>query len=412
MADAQQVETPESGKPLPAGKKKTSERVRDLLLNRWAPVCVLVVALIPYIILVQYRPGSSVWALPLIQTFAKLVFAWLLALFLWPLVLPQKHKLYRARHEADDVRQAVARALARPEGEAPGKKGAAPRPTPEARAQLEAQLLALELAVVGTDVKVIEMETQRLMELAQKQRLVPTETTSDVFWAFAKAVAIALVIRMLVIEPYRIPSGSMLPTLEVGDFVFISKFIYGVRIPMLNKVPFVIVREPERGDVIVFENPVTGQDYIKRVVGLPGDRVELREGTTYINGQPVPRQLIDEDKVVMERDQYTGNWEAQHSTAFREQLDEHTFTSLKIPTFGRCTQEGPYLVPARHVFVMGDNRDNSLDSRYGLGRWSGNLGCDPSKVEYVPFGHIKGKALIVWLSFAYEGWGSRFFGGA
>lgn len=381
---------------------------RELLLSRWAPACVLVVALIPYVILVHYRPESSHWALPLIQGFTKLMFAWFVGLLLWPLVARKQYQMFRARRHAREAQASVTLAAARKGS----KKAGVPRPLDSTgRTQLDARLQALDAALAAQDPKAVEAETQRLTEFAQQQQLIGRESNTGALLSFGKALAIALLIRMVLVEPYRIPSGSMLPTLEVGDFVFISKFIYGVRVPFINKVPFVIVREPERGDVIVFDNPVTDQDFIKRVVGVAGDRVELRNGNTYINGEPVPRELTERDFVTMDR-LPDGEWHSNQSIAFREQLGDHVFTTLKLGEVGRCHSEGPYVVPEGHVFVMGDNRDNSLDSRYGLGRGGGGLGCDPSQVEYVPLGNIKGKALIVWLSFAHDGLGSDLFGGA
>jgi signal peptidase I len=250
----------------------------------------------------------------------------------------------------------------------------------------------------------LEKETKALDTLAtQLLGAFRKQDLWDFASGFAKALAIAVIIRVFIIEPYRIPSGSMLPTLEIGDQVFINKFIYGVRLPWTNYVPFQIVRPPARGDVIVFNNPVQPElDFIKRVVGIPGDKVELIGGEVHINGVPQPRTLVNEDQVVYNKHENTP-WYPEHLRLYHENLDGRVHSVLQPGSVARVEHEGPYTVPQGQVFVMGDNRENSLDSRYGLGAGRG--------VEFVPYGHIKGKAMVIWMALGYGGWFSNFFEG-
>jgi signal peptidase I len=220
---------------------------------------------------------------------------------------------------------------------------------------------------------------------------------------FVKALLIALLIRTIFIEPYRIPSGSMLPTLEIGDQVFVNKFIYGVRIPFMNYVPFQIVRAPARGDVIVFNNPVeTEKDFIKRIVGIAGDRVELVNEKVYVNGQLQNRNLVSQDFIVHNIE--NNQWIDDEVLYYRENLDGVNHAVLQSPRPITPRTEGPFIVPEGHVFVMGDNRDNSSDSRVGFV----GQGHPPA---YVPLGNIKGKAMVVWLSLGYGGLFSGLFDG-
>jgi signal peptidase I len=202
------------------------------------------------------------------------------------------------------------------------------------------------------------------------------------------AIAIALVLRAFVVEAFQIPSGSMIPTLEVGDHIFVSKFAYGLGIPFTD-VKILELRQPERGDVIVFKYPIEpGTDYIKRVVGLPGDVVEVRQHEVFINGHAMPRQRVPMPCHYSES-AHPGLVPEDHDCEeWEETLGTKRHATIQEP--GRGHDFGRTVVPPGNVFVMGDNRDNSSDSRV----WG-----------TVKHDLIKGKALIVWWSRApTEGW--------
>jgi signal peptidase I len=225
----------------------------------------------------------------------------------------------------------------------------------------------------------------------------------DFLGGFGKALLVALAIRTVLIEPFRIPSGSMIPTLEIGDQIFVNKFIYGVRIPFTNYVPFRIVRAPARGDVIVFNNPVQpDKDFVKRVIGIAGDVVELKDKVVHLNGAPVPTTLEHPAYRYMDE---RNDWVQLEGALLRESLDGQAHYILRETSDPTGMHEGPWTVPEGNVFVMGDNRDNSEDSRYGLGGGR-HLG-----VQFVPYGHIKGKAMVIWISFSHAGLFSSLFGG-
>ncbi len=201
--------------------------------------------------------------------------------------------------------------------------------------------------------------------------------------SFFPVIALVLVIRSFLFEPFRIPSDSMMPTLLDGDFIFVSKFIYGLRLPVLN-TRIVDIGEPHRGDVVVFRKPSDpGTNYIKRLVGLPGDKVEVRGKRVFINGAEVAMQV---------QGIYRGHG---HDGAFlgEEQLGASQHEVLYIP--GRQSREGVYEVPAGHYFFLGDNRDNSQDSRY-------------ADVGFVPEGNLVGKAVRIW--FNWDGPGGPIWG--
>ncbi|GGC80996.1 signal peptidase I [Marinobacter halophilus] len=189
----------------------------------------------------------------------------------------------------------------------------------------------------------------------------------DLSRSFFPVLAIVLVLRSFLIEPFQIPSGSMLPTLEVGDFILVNKYAYGLRLPVAG-TKILSVGDPERGDVMVFRYPEDGKtNYIKRVIGLPGDRVRYRNKQLFINDQPVAREFVAR-LPPMER--------------WREDVGgvEHDV----YLTMGRVggSGEGEWVVPDGHYFTMGDNRDNSNDSRF----WG-----------TVPDDLVVGKAFAIWM---------------
>jgi signal peptidase I len=201
------------------------------------------------------------------------------------------------------------------------------------------------------------------------------------------AILVALLLRAVVVEAFKIPSGSMKPTLQIGDHIFVSKFTYGPKIPLLGTRIFSNL-PPSRGDVIVFEYPDIHvenerQDFIKRVIAVPGDVLEVDGGHPIINGWRVPSCRVgnytDDDGSGFGAHKGELFVEFLGNTAYLALYDDHHFAQ----------RQGPYEVQPGEVWVMGDNRHNSLDSR-AWQRRGGGLGAG------VPYDNIKGRALIVW----------------
>ena len=198
--------------------------------------------------------------------------------------------------------------------------------------------------------------------------------------SFFPVLLIVLLLRSFLVEPFRIPSGSMMPTLLVGDFILVNKFAYGLRLPVVH-TKIVEVGEPRRGDVMVFRFPKNPKDdYIKRVIGLPGDVIGYFDKTVYINGEPVKQKPIGIYRGVGSGSVMTG------ALVKEEFLPEVTHEILIRE--GRLNVEGEYRVPPGHYFVMGDNRDNSNDSRF----WG-----------FVPEENLVGRAFLIWLNWDMQG---------
>jgi signal peptidase I len=219
------------------------------------------------------------------------------------------------------------------------------------------------------------------------------ESLVDTIVSFGGALLIVLVIRSSVVEAFKIPSGSMIPTLLVGDYIFVNKLAYGIKLPFSDWIgddPIYLKKgdNPARGEIIVFKNPTdTSIYYIKRVIGTPGDRVEMRDKIVYVNGvaqekTPVPNDVREkvlktlEDSPQYRPDSVVLSYEKVGAVTPEPitMVDKDLGASVSFPEIK---------VPEGHFFVMGDNRDNSNDSRF----WG-----------FVPERHIRGRAVVIWFS--------------
>lgn len=203
------------------------------------------------------------------------------------------------------------------------------------------------------------------------------------------AIIVALLLRAIVFEAFKIPSGSMLPTLQIGDHIFVSKFAYGPKLPLVDQRVMADM-PPRRGDVIVFEFPDLNeeherQDYIKRVVAIPGDVLEADSGHPIINGWRVPNCRVGHYNFGEQR-----GFGRKSGELFVEYLEDTAYLALYRDGVSPGRRQGPYHVAPGEVWVMGDNRNNSLDSRAWANR-NGGTGAG------VPYENIKGRAMIVWL---------------
>jgi signal peptidase I len=251
------------------------------------------------------------------------------------------------------------------------------------------------------------MKDHDMAAAAHGPRRKPDEGIWDTVKVIVQALLIAFAVRMFFYQPFNIPSGSMYPTLEVGDYLFVSKLSYGYSKysfnftisfrgrqlfkfgPLPIEGRFFLSAPPKRGDVAVFKLPRDNEtDYIKRVIGLPGDRIQVTNGVLIINGQPVKKELV-------------GNYDNPDHEAYapldkipmyRETLPNGvSYLVLDAEPSGPGDNTDVYVVPPGRYFMMGDNRDNSLDSRFASDAAGGGVG-------YVPYENFVGRADIIFFS--------------
>jgi signal peptidase I len=210
--------------------------------------------------------------------------------------------------------------------------------------------------------------------------------------SFFPVIVFVFVLRSFIVEPFRIPSGSMLPTLQSGDLILVNKFTYGIRLPIVH-TEVIPIGSPERGDVMVFRYPVDPSvDYIKRVIGLPGDEVAYLNKRLYINGKEVPLKR-DGDYFEPDRLSYFAQYieslgEVENKILVNNRSRQDLRPVWRFPYRENCDYRADGIVckvPPNFYFMMGDNRDNSLDSRF----WG-----------FVPDSHIVGKAFFIWMNFS------------
>jgi signal peptidase I len=286
----------------------------------------------------------------------------------------------RARNEARSLRRSAARLLRRHRAKL----------APAAAQDVEGALHGVDEALSASRAGTPAVEARARLDAALDQHLsfARKSAAREYTESIGGAILVALLLRAFVFEPFHIPSGSMIPTLLVGDFIFVNKMSYGLRIPFTDpaKVHKLWERAPQRGDVVVFIVPQHPDvDYVKRVVGLPGDRIDIKDNVVSINGVEQPRVEIGE-YTYTERSEYTDSDLEVTTREYIENLAgvQHTVLQRRDAGFARNLS---FVVDEGRLFMMGDNRDNSADSRV-----EGGIG-------QIPFSYVKGRASIIWISF-------------
>ena len=215
----------------------------------------------------------------------------------------------------------------------------------------------------------------------------PLPTAVEYARSFFPIFLVVLLLRAFLVEPFRIPSGSMMPTLLVGDFILVNKFTYGIRLPV-TKTKLIPLGEPERGDIVVFRWPVNPRlDYIKRVVGLPGDKIRYRQKTLFINGEPAPVEYVGQYQPEGSGMRALGSIEGLESLG---ETRHPVLVNPLAPDFSsscRFMANQEVIVPEGHFLMIGDNRDDSNDGRC----WG-----------FVPEENLVGKAFFIWMSWDWK----------
>jgi signal peptidase I len=275
----------------------------------------------------------------------------------------------------------------------------------DARKNCENAVQELRKAIAANDKAAVTATTETLTATFKPyESILQKATIREYVESMGFAIFVALLVRSFAFEAFQIPTGSMIPTLRISDHLFVNKYVFGLRIPFTH-IDMISGNTPKPGEIIVFDFPVEGDDYgkafIKRVIGVPGDRVKLENNQLFINGKPVPSKTVDSDadcqdaslsacRCERQIEQLGGveyisqhikesptdrqptcrnspNWPVNNPMAFGSPVDNADFPEIKVP--------------AGHVFCMGDNRDNSSDGRY----WG-----------FVPIENARGKASVYW----------------